>query len=229
MRCDVRIPFWTKRLEERNLAFQNKLLAKQVEEVQNIYMTMRGWRHDYHNHLQAMKAYVQLGQYSQLEHYLQLLEEDLEHVNQMIETGNVNLDAVLNSKLSYAQMKGIEVNYTASCPEEVAVSDIDLCALLGNLLDNAVESCEKVKERGEEPFIRIYIGVLKQQLYISVSNSTVEVVRKMDQEYISQKRGNHGHGLKRINLVVDKYDGYLNRKNEPGVFVTEVMLPISES
>ena len=106
----MRIPFWTKRLEERNLAFQNKLLAKQVEEVQNIYMTMRGWRHDYHNHLQAMKAYVQLGQYSQLEHYLQLLEEDLEHVNQMIETGNVNLDAVLNSKLSYAQMKGIEVN-----------------------------------------------------------------------------------------------------------------------
>ena len=126
-------------------------------------------------------------------------------------------------------MKGIDVNYNASCPEHVAVSDIDLCALLGNLLDNAVESCEKVMEQGEEPFIRLYIGVLKQQLYISVSNSTVEVVRKMDQEYISQKRGNHGHGLKRINLVVDKYAGYLNRKNEPGVFVTEVMLPIVES
>lgn len=48
----------------------------------------------------------------------------------------------------------------------------------------------------------------------------------MDSEYISKKRGNHGHGLKRINLVVEKYGGYINRQNEPGVFVTEIMLPL---
>ena len=49
---------------------------------------------------------------------------------------------------------------------------------------------------------------------------------KLDEEYITTKRGNHGHGLKRINNIVNKYDGYINRKNEPGVFVTEIMLPI---
>lgn len=102
----MKIPFWSKRLKERNLAFQNKLMAKQVEEVQNIYMTMRGWRHDYHNHLQAMKAYVQLGQFSQLEHYLQLLEADLEHVNQMIETGNVNFGRCAQFQVNHVQMKG---------------------------------------------------------------------------------------------------------------------------
>ena len=92
------------------------------------------------------------------------------------------------------------------------------------LSDNAVESCEKLTT--EKPFIRLYIGALKKQLYISVSNATNETVRKMDSEYISKKRGNHGHGLKRINLVVEKYGGYINRQNEPGVFVTEVMLPL---
>ena len=56
------IPYFSKKLEERTIAYQNKLLEKQVQEVQNIYMTMRGWRHDYHNHLQAMKAYVMMGQ-----------------------------------------------------------------------------------------------------------------------------------------------------------------------
>lgn len=75
-------------------------------------------------------------------------------------------------------------------------------------------------------FIRLYIGQFKEQLYISVSNATNETVRKLDEEYITHKRGNHGHGLKRINLIVEKYDGFINRKNEAGVFVTEIMLPL---
>ena len=198
----MRIPLITKYLEEKNMEYQNALLEKQVQEVQNIYLTMRGWRHDYHNHLQAMKAYVKMGQYDRLEEYLGLLEQDLDHVNQLIETGNVNLDAILNSKISLAQKNGIEIDYQAKCPEALAVSDIDLCALIGNLLDNAVESCEKLTT--EKPFIRLYIGVLKKQLYISVSNATNETVRKMDSEYISKKRGNH-HPWK----TREEYWGYL--------------------
>lgn len=219
----MRIPFWTKYFEKKNIEYQNRLLERQVQEVQNIYLTMRGWRHDYHNHLQSMKAYVKMGQYNRLEEYLDLLELDLDQVNQLIESGNVNLDAILNSKLSLALKNGIAVDYKATCPAQISVSDIDLCALIGNLIDNAVEACEKVTDH---PFIRLYIGVLKQQLYISVTNATSETVRKLDHEYITTKRGNHGHGLKRINLVVEKYQGYINRQNEPGVFVTEIMLPL---
>ena len=221
----MRVPFWTKHVEKKNIEYQNRLLERQVQEVQNIYMTMRGWRHDYHNHLQSMKAYVKMGQYEKLDEYLALLEQDLDQVNQLIESGNVNLDAILNSKISLALKNGIEVDYKATCPEELTVSDIDLCALIGNLIDNAVEACEKLPE-GERRFIRLYIGVLKKQLYISITNATNEVVRKLDSEYITNKRVNHGHGLKRINLVVDKYEGYINRQNEPGVFVTEIMLPL---
>lgn len=219
----MRIPFWTKYFEKKNMEYQNRLLERQVQEVQNIYLTMRGWRHDYHNHLQSMKAYVKMGQYDRLEEYLDLLECDLDNVNQLIESGNVNLDAILNSKISLALKNGIDVDYKATCPAKISVSDIDLCALIGNLIDNAVEACENVEEH---PFIRLYIGVLKQQLYISISNATNETVRKLDYEYITTKRGNHGHGLKRINLVVEKYQGYINRQNEPGVFVTEIMLPL---
>ena len=149
----MRIPLITKYLEEKNMEYQNALLEKQVQEIQNIYLTMRGWRHDYHNHLQAMKAYEKMGQYDRLEEYLGLLEQDLDHVNQLIETGNVNLDAILNSKISLAQKNGIAIDYQAKCPETLAVSDIDLCALIGNLLDNAVESCEKLT--AEKPFSRL--------------------------------------------------------------------------
>ena len=210
--------------EKSSEAYQNRILEKQVSEVQNMYMTMRGWRHDYHNHLQSLKAYMDMGENEKARSYLDELELDLDSIRQMIESGNVNLDAILNSKLSLAVKQEIEVDYKAAVPETLTVSDIDLCVLIGNLIDNAVEACEKIDEG--RAFLRLYIGVLKQQLYISVANSTTELVRKLDEEYITTKRGNHGHGLKQIHKIVEKYCGFINRKNEPGVFVTEVMLPL---
>ncbi len=210
--------------DRRVAAYQNKLLKNEVDEVHNIYLTMRGWRHDYHNHMQSVKAYLAMNSLAEARAYLDALEHDLDDINLLFNTGNINADAILNSKISLAVKKGIQVDYKAVVPKVLAVSDIDLCVVLGNLIDNAVEACEKVVP--EKQFIRLYIGILQKQLYVSVSNATNEVVRKFDEEYITTKRGNHGHGLKRINNIVDKYGGFINRKNEPGVFVTEIMLPL---
>ncbi len=210
--------------DRRVAAYQNKLLKNEVDEVHNIYLTMRGWRHDYHNHIQSVKAYLAMNSLEEARVYLDALEQDLDDINLLFNTGNINADAILNAKISLAIKKGIRVDYKATVPRALTVSDIDLCVVIGNLIDNAVEACEKVAS--ENQFIRLYIGILQKQLYLSVSNATNEVVRKLDEQYISTKRGNHGHGLKRINKIVDKYGGFINRKNEPGVFVTEIMLPL---
>ena len=213
-----------RRSDRRIAAYQNKLLAQQIAEVENLYRTMRGWRHDYHNHLQTLKARLDMGQTAGAREYLDRLEEDLDAIRALVETGNVSVDAILNAKLSLVMKKGIELSFKAAVPQNLTVSDIDLCVILGNLIDNAVESCEKVAEEGR--FLRLYIGILRQQLYVSISNATVETVRKIDAAYISTKRGNHGHGLRRIDRVVEKYGGYVNRQNEPGVFATEILLPL---
>ena len=68
--------------------------------------------------------------------------------------------------------------------------------------------------------------MFKKQLYLSVTNATSEKRRKRLSELVSEKKGNHGFGLRRIDLVAEKYHGFVNRKNEPGVFATEVMLPL---
>jgi sensor histidine kinase regulating citrate/malate metabolism len=80
-------------------------------------------------------------------------------------------------------------------------------------LDNAIEACEATAEGA---FIRIYLGVHKEMLYISVQN-TDNGKRK--------KRGG-GQGLYRIDKITEKYGGNLNRQREPGVYATEVMLPL---
>lgn len=204
--------------------FQSNVMMHHYEEVKTVYLNMRGWRHDYHNHLQTIKAYLQMGELEQINHYLLELEEDLDKVDTLVKSGNLMCDAILNSKLSLALNKNIRLNHTVAVPECISISDLDLCVILGNLLDNAIEACMKVDKK--DRFIRIYMSILKQQLYISITNSALEDLNFNERNYISEKRGNHGHGMKRVKLTVDKYNGYLNLQNEPGVFVSEVMLPL---
>lgn len=217
--------FVTKYTDEKWLfKFQDSILKKQRDEVENVYNTMRGWRHDYHNHMQTLKAYLSMNQIEEIGKYLDHLEEDLDSIDIAIRTGNTSINAILSSKISIAQKCGINVNCKATVPARLKISDVHLCAIIGNLLDNAIEACEKVSV--EKRFIRVYIGLFKEQLYISVTNSTEETRRKKLNELITSKKGEHGLGLRRVDKTVAQYDGFVNRKNEPGVFATEVMLPL---
>ena len=214
-----------KREEDKTIIYQNKLMKQQMDEIENIYMTMRGWRHDYHNHLQSLKGYLSLNKVDQMKNYLNELETDLDSIDTLYHSGNLQIDSILNAKLAIAEKGQIRIHCDASIPPQLHVSDLDLCVILGNLLDNAIESCRKIKNP-DERFIRVYIGILKKQLYISITNATSETVKQRTDHYFTTKRGDHGHGLKRVDQVVKKYDGYLNRQNEPGVFATEIVLPL---
>lgn len=213
------------RMIDRRIAeYQNDLITKHCDEVQNIYRTMRGWRHDYHNHIQTLLALS--GDEVKSREYLLNLNDDLTKVDTVLKTGNVMVDAILNSKLSLINSKNIKVNAKAVVPPELRLSEIDLCVIIGNLLDNAMEACLRQSEN-EERFIRVFIGVLKNQLYISVSNSVGGKVKKSGKNYISSKNSEtHGFGLMRVDRIAAKYNGYVNRQNEEGVFATEVMLPL---
>ena len=213
-------------IDKRIAAFQRDLMSKHITEVENIYRQMRGWRHDYHNHIQVMKAHVALNQIDEISDYLGKLDDDLTSVDTVIKTGNIMVDAILNSKISLAASKKIPVNAKATVPETLSVSEIDLCVIVGNLLDNAMEACLNQSDAIER-FIRVYIGKHKEMLYISVSNSVGGEVKKSGKSYISTKNSDtHGFGLMRIDRIAAKYGGYVNRQNEVGVFATEIMLPL---
>ena len=163
-------------IDRRIAEYQNDLIKKHCDEVQNIYKTMRGWRHDYHNHIQTLSAYMSMGQYEEASGYLERLAEDLTKVDTVLRTGNVMVDAILNSKLTLMRERRIKVDATAAVPRELAIPDIELSVLIGNLMDNAMEACMKLPE--EQRFIRIYIDVIKKQLYICVTNSMDGAARR---------------------------------------------------
>ena len=143
----------------------------------------------------------------------------------MVKTGNVMVDAILNSKLSMAQAKGISVNAKATVSPELPVAQTDLCVILGNLLDNAMEACMKQAAQ-QERFIRVYIGRFKGQFYISVSNSVGGGAEKAKRRIPDHKSRQPWLRPQRVDALIEKYGGYRNRQDEGDVFATEVMLPI---
>ncbi|MDO4318200.1 MAG: ATP-binding protein [Lachnospiraceae bacterium] len=215
-------------IDRRIERFQSELIEKQVCEIENMYRQVRGWRHDYRNHIQNMKIQLDERSYDALERYLNELADDLNSVDTVLKTGNVMADAILNSKLAVAEQQQIRLNVKASIPEKLPMSDVELCSVLGNMLDNAVEACAALPE--DKRFLRVYIGKLKGQFYLSVQNSAGRV-RKEKGTYLSTKKETggekrHGYGLFRIDRVAKKYGGYVNRQNEEGVFATELLFPL---
>ena len=117
----VAVAVWVllRRSDRRIASYQNKLLARQIAEVENLYLTMRGWRHDYHNHLQTLKARLDMGWTAEARAYLDSLEEDLDGIRALAETGNVSVDAILNAKLSLVLKKEIELSFKAEVPQSL--------------------------------------------------------------------------------------------------------------
>ena len=183
--------FISKMIDKRLAAYQNELLQT---------------HYDYRNHIQMMKSYAAMGDLDAIRAYLDELDEDLATVDTVIKTGNKMTDAILNSKISLAKSREITVIADAHVPVALTTSEIDLCIIIGNLFDNAIEASMELPP--DERIIRIYMDMKNTQLYISFT-----------------KGEGHGFGLVRIDTIVERYGGYLSRNSEDGAFTTEILLP----
>ncbi|MBO7176267.1 MAG: GHKL domain-containing protein [Clostridia bacterium] len=212
------------RKNQKITEYQNTLIEQHVAEVENMYRKMRTWRHDYHNHMQVLTAYLEAGEVERARAFLDEINENLVKVDTVIKTGNTMVDAILNSKISLMTAKEIRVDATAHVPAALAVADVDLCVIIGNLLDNAMEACERLPAEGR--FVRIYISVKGTHLYMSFTNAAGKKQMKVGNIFASTKGADHGFGLSRVDALVAQYGGYLTRASEDGGYTTEVILPI---
>lgn len=220
--------FLPKIVDRRISTYQNKLLENHIQEIDDLYHKIRGWRHDYHNHIQVMIAYLELGKTEEMKKYLRDLDRDLSTIDQVIKTGNIMVDSILNTKISIAEKYNIKVDADAVVSDKVAISDIDLCVIIGNLMDNAIEACTTIGDE-EKRFIRIYIAEKVDQFYIYVSNSFEGKLNKKGSRYFTTKgEREHGYGIIRIDRIVDKNQGMINRQSEKNIFATEIILPLEK-
>lgn len=216
--------FFQNRLHKKLAAYQREIMETHYRETETMYQEMRGWRHDFRNHLQLLKSYAQKGDLDAVQAYLAELEQDLSRVDPAVKTGNTMADAILNSKISLARSKGVPVRADARIPVKLSISDLDLCVILGNLFDNAIEASVKLPE--SQRLIRLYMDMKGSQLYISFTNfAPGGKLAQTGGRFSTTKGSGHGFGLLRIDSVVERLGGYLRRASEEGAFTTEILLP----
>lgn len=215
---------FSKKMDKRIADYQRELIEVHYQEVETMYKKMRGWRHDYKNHIQMMKALLASGKTDELATYLDELDTDLNTIDTVVKTGNAMADAILNSKISLAHSKDIKVKVDAHIPVKLKMSELDLCVIIGNLFDNAIEASLKLPP--DERLIRIYMDMKNTQLYISFTNFTSTLKQiKVGNRYNTTKGKGHGLGMIRIDDIIERLDGYLSRNSEDGAFTTEILIP----
>ena len=220
------------REETRNINLHSRLQRLELEaqffkELGVIQKDLRTWRHEYKNNLIALRALVEEGSQERTLEYLDSLSIESSKENALLQTGNLVLDAVVSSKLLLAHSYGIEVSVQAVYPENNTIEDNDLCAIIGNLLDNAIEACERMKNREQSRSIAFSLLLRGKNLSLAIFNSYDGEIKRAGMKFLTVKNKQlHGIGIQYVDSIVEKYQGHVLREYKDGIFETHVILPL---
>ena len=235
------IYFWQRYrvlLAERQKHFveeqQVKAMKKRLEEAENFYGSIRKVRHEMKNHMANIKGLAGAGQYGEIEDYVRRMDETMQELEYKYVTGNPVTDVIINDKYRRAEKAGIQFDSDFRYGGEIPVFDLGI--ILNNLLDNALEACEKL-EPGKG-FIRFTMKRKKQFLLLDVENSfdgavPVQAGGKFIPPTTKQSTlpgiiTEHGIGLENVRDVAERYFGGVNIKVKGDVFHVTVMLQQGE-
>lgn len=179
-------------------------------------------KHDIKHLGQTMNILIQQREYDSLQMLFQEWNQQVHFYEHVIKTGNHYVDALLNTKLNYAQSKGIEVKFNIVTGFE-GIDNTDIINLLGNLLDNAIEANEYERE---SRCLELNIAGDMYSISMQVKNTIMDSVLK-NVHYGKTSKNNekeHGYGLKIIQRIVNKYDGNILYHEEKGILYADVVL-----
>lgn len=227
---DIQAEAWDVETEQHRAELEEqdkKMLQMKVKAMEEQYREMLKSRkivHDMKNHLLALKKYTQEQDWKGLEEYLNELSQDMLDYNYQIWTGNHMLDMILNQKEKEAEKQKTQMQISTEVFTTLPFSDREIISLFGNLLDNALEACEQIKEG--ERWIHIKMKKKNQLLYIEIVNAAKNTGIQTDENFVSKKKDGvlHGYGMKNIRDIVEQYNGMFQCKSQEDRF--EVVITI---
>ena len=202
---------WKKEQEQYHLTKENIALINQKS-------------HDLKHQINALRKVRK----EEFDSYLDEIEDSVLIYNAIVKTGNDVFDTILTEKSLYCKNRGIQVSCVADGSQMDFINTVDLYALLGNAMDNAIEGVEKFQEIEKR---QIDVLIYRQQnfLVMNVINPIADKLKFDDEELPITTKGDkkfHGFGLRSMRHIVKKYDGYLNINVEDGCFSLKILIPI---
>ena len=199
------------------MQYKNYQLSKE-----NIDMVNRKY-HDLKHQINLLKTQAYVGKSTS---YLEKMEREIRVYETQNKTGNQILDAVLTNKAMICQNKEIELKFIVDGGALSFMEDMDVSALFGNMLDNAIESAEKQREK-QKRLIWLYVTKEKQFVRIRTENYCDEKIQFNNGMPVTTKkdRSLHGYGMKSIKSTVEKYHGSVVAAQENNWFELKILLP----
>lgn len=204
--------------EKATLILRDHLLEERYTEMMKTHQVI----HDMKNHLLVIRNMERANQWDELHNYLEEISRDIFDDSAEIWTGNRMADLILNSKKRQADSEGIAFSIDSNIIGVIPFTDRETISLLGNLLDNAIEACKRMKSA--EKWVNIRINRKHHLFYIEIANSIEERPKEKEHQLISTKtdKGLHGYGLKNVQQIVHKYDGTYSYQIKENSFLTSL-------
>lgn len=204
------------------MQMENELLEQNYDSFQRLYENNRYIYHDFKNHMILLQTYLEHGEYEEARNYLGRIAAPIEQISNCAYSNCKVLDLVINLKGFEASQK--DILYQLDVDKEVVfnIDENDLGILLFNLLDNAIEACERMKTK--ERWIRIVVKRKNQILVIKIVNSIEKEVFKKDGRYLTEKKDKemHGLGMKSVESIVEKYEGDVSWNHTKDTFTAVI-------
>ncbi len=203
--------------------YQSQIAAYKMLEEQ--YGRMERLRHDMKNHIIALQALLADGDMEKTERYLGKMQKagDMEPGEEA--AGNKVVDALLYQSRKKAEKEKISWECDVQIPKPCPMEEMDLCVLFGNLLDNAVEECERLPEK-EKRFIEVQAQLVKRCFLLEIKNSTFRQETVKMGTTLKTNPDEHGIGLGNVRDIVQKYGGVMDMEVKKDVFFISILLPL---
>ena len=187
---------------------QAELLERDYTAVNRAYQVNAKLFHDLHNHIGVLRQFLTHEKYGEAVRYLDELQAPVRNLTATVWTGDETADYLINSKAAAAEADGIRFQVQVEFPRRTNIRSVDLCAILGNLLDNAIEAARQVPDPSRRT-AALTIRRIHQMLVIKVENSfsSVPVQENGELKTTKTEGGLHGWGLKSAQAAAEKYDG----------------------
>ena len=201
------------------IEIKNDMLQKSLDDTERAFDLWRQSVHDYKNNIISLTQLAEDGNIEEIKKYLKKENALIDTKMFYIKTGNDMVDAMINTEQKIAEQKGIIFVVNAAIPRKCRVNAIDLANILGNLIDNAIEACE----REDNTYIDINIKQNNKFLMIVIKNS----FRGILMEHMETTKDNkmfHGIGLKSVKNIVKKYGGEISFDSEENEFCVSILL-----
>lgn len=209
---DIRDAFITRKVED-----QRRMLEEAYRQLEDLNRTLRAQRHDFKNHLQVVYSLTEMAAYDDVQEYVQRIYEDVQSVGSFIRTSVPAVNALLSAKAADCTERGIAFETDIqSTWDPIQVPGWEMCRILGNLVDNAIDAVLEAKDR--TPQVRVCIGEDIRSWTLQVSNNGPEIPaaqrREIFQPGFTTKAAGRGNGLSIVAGLLEKYGGEMRLESD---------------